>query len=643
MPEGFIPDDAPEGFIPDEPAQPAPPTARAKTGVGEAIGYGAASGGSFDLADEAAGQGGALAGDVPRSKRGDFTGGNSAPIERTGPNPVAAAALATPLAPLAAAYQKGQHPQAYQTSRNAWRQDDARAAQDQPGAYYPAKVGAAVLTSAPVGGSAPVQATRLAAEGALGGYGASESDSATDQAKDAATGGTISLATGGMVRAGGRAAAAAAPRVQRFAENRRLAQAGIPQAQARDFPAGGPSGLVKRLQAQGVGTGVESRQKLLQQVELSSARNEATRAAAIPNPNAPAPNISQPLRDKAREFVGESAYSRGLKQQATAADAEAEALSAQGEALGLNRKFSRPDPAERMAAPSAPTDLAPQPSTGAGFKMRQAQPKSVVPPPVDRRATPRERTPADVMAGPANQRRLLKQVAAKRAQAAELRGRVPPEGQVGSGERGILDREADRFAADQPTMAELNEHRARYGRGFRNPKSAADEAQAYQAAHGIANDALEGSIEKAQPGAGHAWREAGRDEAANIQARNGLQSAMASTDRSPFMSSLRGGLAASAGGAVAGPPGAVAGWIADRLSRGREHAIAAYGAEQLLKVPSSPLGKILRGRNVTGNLASRAAEKVRQAATPEEAAREHFLGSSQSPDYHKAAYAEPTE
>jgi hypothetical protein len=229
---------------------------------------------------------------------------------------------------------------------------------------------------------------------------------------------------------------------------------------------------------------------------------------------------------------------------------------------------------------------------------------------------------------------MARDLALAREKAAGLRNNVAPEGQLGAGERRLMEREADALEPDNLSMGELNARRAEYGKAHARPGSTADEAQAYRAMHGEANDLLEQEISRANPGAGDRWREAGRNQANAIDVREGVTDAMATTDRRPIMN-LRGGMAAGAGGMVAGLPGMAIGWLADRLSTGRENAIAAYGAEKLLNVPKSIFGRALRGKNTAGRLAA--------AGSAEEAAREHFTASGTDHGYQKDVYAEQSE
>lgn len=585
------------------------------------LGYGAASSGSMGWADEAAGVGAAVrAGQEQAQSLPEHVGAVVAPLMQDNPRVKRALALKGVLG-------------AYRSGRNMWRKADERAQQDQPGLHLLGQVGAGAATSVPIPGLGTAgQATRFAVEGGLAGWGNSTDPTARGQAADAMTGVALGGGLGAAGEAVGGAVTNAAPRIRRFAQNRRLAQLGIPNKAAESFPAGGAEGLVQRLQAQGVGTGVESRGRLLEQAEAANTAAEARRAGAIPNPaeEVPGQEVAQALRARSRKFGGEDVrdvrraklaqVAQDLDMRAAEAERRALMLEEQGRQLGLDRKFARPNPSEAMRAPETPPTLrADEPKTGAASPRGRRQ-KVPIP---DERQAGRVRTPADVMAGPKNariQKRIIEKARAEaqqaRDQAAQMRANGIPEGHLGAGERSILEREADALAPDTPSIGELNQRRAKYGEAWQRPNSTADEAGAYQAAHGELNDLLERRISAQSPGAGEAWREAGRDQAAVIKAKEYLPGGMAQQDRAPAANMRNIGLAILSPKALA----------ADVLIRGREHAIAAYGAEKLLSVPNSPFGRALRNRNIV------ATQGV------EAAAREHFLRSATDPDYHEAHY-----
>lgn len=637
-PAGFIPDEAPDGFIPDEPEPITHPDAeQAGPAQGRAHGRGI-NGGRLDPLRERIKANPEQAGDLRNTMeigpgeaagRGALKGGSYGFSNR--------------MAGVGSALAGG----SYEQGKDQYTQADDAAADQNPLLFHTSELAANAAVSPPVAPEASLLKREAVAigEGMFTGAGYSRADNPSELALDTATGGVVNGVVSTGMHGAQKALAGTEPRLARFAQNRRMAQLGITNKTAEEFPSGGAQGLLRRLQGQGVATGMEGRGRALEQVEQANVEAEARRAAAIPDQNAPVSgkDIAARLRARSRKFGGEDVrdvrrqairqQAQGFEQQAGQAEQEASQLEQQGQALGLDKKFARSDPNEPMRAPPARAELAdtaeaPTGTAAALPSAKRAGPRQQVPL-VDERQAQRERTPASVMGGPKNARKQARAIDAARQRAAGLRqqgqavlGQIAPEGRLGAGERRIMEQEAGALEPDTLSMGELNKRRAEYGQAWQRPNSTADEAQAYQAAHGETNDILQGEIDKANPGQGQQWREAGRDQAALIDARQGLTTAMAQQDRAPMAGGVNLGLAVFSPKAL----------IAKHVIQGREHAIAAYGAEQLLKVPKSPFGRALRSRNLVGNLASRVGVEA--------AAREHFLRSADDPAYHEQAYAE---
>ncbi len=648
--------------VPDP--EPAAPAVKPKTTAGQAFRRGAAQGAGFGLPDEAYGFGASRPAWQLALAANPFT----APIVPLLP------AQATPRtvgrgvnAPLAT-----DSPElARREARGEWRRDDAQARREHPVASVAGQVAGGMVATAPLAPASGVLKAggQLAAEGALSGYGASESDTAGGQLADAGIGAGTTLAVGGALKGVGALVSSAAPRIARMARNRRLAQAGISEADAANFP-GGPDELARRLRETRVVKGVRDRQGIVNQAEQFVQNADKTRAQVLENVREPIPGqqVAGAMREAGNEFGGmrdvlaaRKVAQNAANEEVRAAEEAAEQIRAQNEALGLNRPFKRPSPDEKMRPPPTPAELA---DTGTGMvqppvkprggtaQMRGVRPNAptvematrpvtaptipnVPAPPVRPQppATSAERSAraAYLMAGPKNARKGRSALAQAEARIAQAKARAAnvkqlvPEPGTGRAERRVIERDAAAFENRPVPVRELNARRADYrGRAKIGAAGESPQTRAYGAMHRVAADQIEGAIERQEPGAGRLWRELGRDEGAVIKAREAAEKAMGQTDRG------RVGLR-QLGLGLAGGPKAILADLA--LSEGRGHGLAASALETMHDAPRGLIARMIRARAPQG-VARVVADRVAEAA------REHYVQSETNPEYARSRYVQ---